>query len=520
MKKLWTIFFWIQAICGNVEGSALSKKDYQGEYVESGLYVTEASVRHSGRLRAFTWGIGGARVARPSNPSATPPNVVEVPSKFAAEDIIQLSFSGHSAFVLRSGQLLTAGRNDSAGGGGRGSPPIDDSGQLGREGDIHSALPVTLPHKAKVTATACGRYHTVVLTSTGEVLTFGLNDRGQLGRSGIRGSTSRSCGCDSGGNCNCSNDSTTNSELGSACIGGSACRSGIAAKVLFDRKLLSLDNKCVKKAECQVSMRVVAVAAGRYSSAAVFEDGSLLVWGLNACGNAPELLKENEVTHFSNIQSKLLNDPYFAASPRRIRLEPPPKDGVKIVDVALGYVHLVALTSDGSVYTCATGFDGYAGIVEQKSELTSGLGRKIDSFEDALKLQKVPFHSSSNKFIEVSTGRCHVIVRNEAGEVYSWGCARKALGRSSGEQEEPGRVKGAIEDEYINSIASGEYFSLVSSLAGKAYGWGSSSNGQLGRIFARDEETPLLIKDIEGKVVRVSAGYQHAGAIVEYSTKK
>ena len=83
MKKLWTIFFWMQAICGNVEGSALSKKDYQGEYVESGLYVTEASVRHSGRLRAFTWGIGGARVARPSNPSATPPNVVEVPSKFA-----------------------------------------------------------------------------------------------------------------------------------------------------------------------------------------------------------------------------------------------------------------------------------------------------------------------------------------------------------------------------------------------------------------------------------------------------
>ena len=42
--------------------------------------------------------------------------------------------------------------------------------------------------------------------------------------------------------------------------------------------------------------------------------------------------------------------------------------------------------------------------------------------------------------------------------MYSWGCSRKALGRSSGGQEEPSRVKGAIEEEYISSVASGEYF--------------------------------------------------------------
>jgi alpha-tubulin suppressor-like RCC1 family protein len=98
--------------------------------------------------------------------------------------------------------------------------------------------------------------------------------------------------------------------------------------------------------------------------------------------------------------------------------------------------------------------------------------------------------------------------------VYSWGCSRKSLGRTNGEQEEPGRVKGAIEDEYISSVASGEYFSLVSSLTGKVYGWGSSSNGQLGQISSRDEEIPFPIDDIKGKVVKVSAGYQHAGVIV------
>ena len=254
MKKLLAIIVRAILLFNHVQGDYVSQKDLQREHIESGTRVTENLLGSHGRLRAYTWGIGGARVARPSNPSATPPNIVEVPSKFSSRDIIHLSFSGHSAFLLRSGELLTAGRNDSAGGGGRGSPPIDDSGQLGRDGDINSALPVTMPDNAKVIATSCGRYHTVALTSTGEVLTFGLNDRGQLGRSSIRGSTSRSCGCDSGGNCNCSDDSTSNSKPGSECIGGSTCRSGIAAKVLFDRKkvgfnwsLNSLPSKTLKK---------------------------------------------------------------------------------------------------------------------------------------------------------------------------------------------------------------------------------------------------------------------------------
>ena len=54
----------------------------------------------------------------------------------------------------------------------------------------------------------------------------------------------------------------------------------------------------------------------------------------------------------------------------------------------------------------------------------------------------------------------------------------------------------------------------MSSLTGKVYGWGSSSNGQLGQISSRDEEIPFPIDDIKGKVVKVSAGYQHAGVIV------
>ena len=82
------------------------------------------------RLRAFTWGIGGERVGRPSNPSKLPPAMVEL-----SVNAVAIAASGHTVLVDDAGYVYTAGRNSSAGGGGRGSPPIEDSGQIGRGGN-------------------------------------------------------------------------------------------------------------------------------------------------------------------------------------------------------------------------------------------------------------------------------------------------------------------------------------------------------------------------------------------------
>lgn len=43
--------------------------------------------------------------------------------------------SRHSAVATVEGHVYTMGHNDSRGGGGHGSPPMDASGQLGRGGD-------------------------------------------------------------------------------------------------------------------------------------------------------------------------------------------------------------------------------------------------------------------------------------------------------------------------------------------------------------------------------------------------
>lgn len=48
--------------------------------------------------------------------------------------VTSIAGSRHSAVATAEGRVYTMGHNDSRGGGGHGSPPMDASGQLGRDG--------------------------------------------------------------------------------------------------------------------------------------------------------------------------------------------------------------------------------------------------------------------------------------------------------------------------------------------------------------------------------------------------
>jgi hypothetical protein len=164
-------------------------------------------------VTAYTWGIGGPRVGRPSHSQPTPAMPVE--GIAPGDAVVDVSLSGHTALVTASGVLhptappstspfacvrcnaqstaddgtctvsermravgrlsstprligrgamctagvlYTCGRNDSAGGGGHGSPPISDAGQLGRMGPANQLLPVHGELEGKqAVASACGR---------------------------------------------------------------------------------------------------------------------------------------------------------------------------------------------------------------------------------------------------------------------------------------------------------------------------------------------------------------------------
>ena len=91
-------------------------------------HAGKSETKTSSRSMLYTWGIGGARVGRPSDPSPTPPGRAEGDTAgdgdfdpLTAESAVVAAASGHSALVTDAGALYTAGRNDSAGGGGHGS---------------------------------------------------------------------------------------------------------------------------------------------------------------------------------------------------------------------------------------------------------------------------------------------------------------------------------------------------------------------------------------------------------------
>jgi alpha-tubulin suppressor-like RCC1 family protein len=94
---------------------------------------------------------------------------------------VSVAAGGHTLGIDVSGGVWVWGRNSSDGGGGHGSTPVPDAGQLGhdvagRPGRAGGAL---LAQKAD--SVASGRYHSAAAAG-GAAYTWGLNDQGQLGR--------------------------------------------------------------------------------------------------------------------------------------------------------------------------------------------------------------------------------------------------------------------------------------------------------------------------------------------------
>ena len=116
-------------------------------------------------------------------------------------------------------------------------------------------------------------------------------------------------------------------DLGDACFGGSACRSGIATAVAG-----------------VIPSHAVAIAAGRYSTAVALQSGQVMTWGLNLCG-APRGLTVGS----------LLRDPETASRPRLVLNTPNGNGGRDNADsdfaedhakvVAIGYVHMAGAYS-------------------------------------------------------------------------------------------------------------------------------------------------------------------------------
>ncbi|WP_374351199.1 hypothetical protein [Chitinimonas sp.] len=163
--------------------------------------------------------------------------------------------------------------------------------------------------------------------------------------------------------------------------------------------------------------------------------------------------------------------------------------------VAGGYLHSLALSSDGNVYAWGDDSSGQLGS-----------GRKI--FRSTPVAVEFPQGGSVKA---VAAGSYHSLALMKDGSVLGWGNNYNGQLGDGGTNSHgvPVKVAGLPP---ASSVAAGETFSLAIDNSGRVWGWGRNSDGQLGDGSDSERLSPVQAKGVSGAVA-VRAGVGHTLAL-------
>lgn len=395
------------------------------------------------------------------------------------KDIKKVKVS-HRSHGREPGQVLVLGQGD--------------VGQLGQGEDvIERKKPALVPLPEKIVQVIAGGMHTVCLSDTGNVYTFGCNDEGALGRD-TTGETTEM----------------------------------VPGKVLLEE-------------------RVVQVSAGDSHTAALTDDGTVYIWGAFRDNNGVIGLLEPMKT--SNVPVKLpMTEPvikiasgndhlvmvtlegnlYSSGTGEQGQLGRVPalfsntggrqglgrllqphiinfKKKVHVIDAFCGAYFTFALSKEGHVY--GFGLSNYHQLGLEKIT--------VCYFPVRVKCFK---NSSTTSWVDFSGGQHHTVCLDSEGQVYSLGRAeygRLGLGQGAEEKTEPTIVTGM---EPASRVTCGASVSYAVTRDGSVYAWGMGTNLQLGTGEENDEWSPIKMtgKQLENRaVLMASSGGQHTVLLVK-----
>lgn len=215
---------------------------------------------------------------------------------------------------------------------------------------------------------------------------------------------------------------------------------------------------------------VVQVVADRWHSLALKKDGTVWAWGVNARGE----LGDGQGGPIQMEQSS-------ATPVRAVGL-------VKIVQIAAGYEHSLALQSDGTVWAWGWNIYGELG--------TSG------------SYQVAPVRISDfSGVVQISAGGFDSFALKSDGTVWAWGYnGNGELGDGTLESHTvPAQVSGL---SGATQIAGGSNHSLALKSDGTVWAWGYNSSGQLGDGTTANSPIPVRVVGIAGQTFAVAGpGY-------------
>ena len=177
--------------------------------------------------------------------------------------------------------------------------------------------------------------------------------------------------------------------------------------------------------------------------------------------------------------------------------------GSRILAVAAGGIHSLALGEAGEVFSFGSGRGGKLGHGDHEDQHTPRL---------IAGLQGVPVGS-------LAAGVLHSLVVSTAGGLYSFGMSEYGALGHYGQYGHYGhyrhhhilqhtpRLVGTLLGVRVSAVAAGLHHSLALSESGDVYSFGSSYLGQLGHGNAAAQRTPRMIAGLSGmRVCSISAG--------------
>lgn len=232
-------------------------------------------------------------------------------------------------------------------------------------------LPSKPDDAEKFVSVVAGNNHLVVLTTHGNIYTWGAGEQGQLGR-----------------------------------------------KVLERRKIHgTTPEKIVLGSRTR---KAVVVGAGNYASFAVDEKGEVWGWGLNNMGQTG--------TGFNNAAA----DSEVQLPKAVVGLSKEELGGDSVVQIAGGEHHTLFLTASGKVYACGRSNGGQVGLPDDHPAFKD---RDADQQDMVAVPTLVPFPDDDDPVVHISAGIHNNMAITKDGALYTWGTGPQSELGAGGESE-------------------------------------------------------------------------------------
>jgi alpha-tubulin suppressor-like RCC1 family protein len=349
-------------------------------------------------------------------------------------------------------------------------------GQLGGKKMEDSTLPVlvtALIHK-DVVAIECGVAHTVALTHTGDLYSWGTSTYGQTGHNtmgyqpipriidAIKGINVRQISCGQ-------NHTLALTDTGRVYSWGEGEFGQLGHKGLVQLQFPEL----IKTIN---ALKVVYINAGVHHSACITENGTLYAWGRN---EFHQLGLESQFSSFDTPQ-------LVKGHPSTITLQ-------NVTQVSCGETH-TACIADGHVYTWGEPSRGKLGHGTEIS--LSGLPRRVEFFEN-------------KKFVSVQCGWDHTCAIGEDGMMWTWGnntlgqCGKPPLTDRSNTLLLPVAIDIDALDRGWAQVRCGNQVTVALSKNGDLYSWGRGAAvlGHGDQFKLNQSSPPSVIEGVHTKQV-------------------